>query len=90
MDHIQQHTEEDPNERLYNFSCIIAHHGPMRKGKIHYIGCSYNVVVEWDTGETTAELLLLISKTDSVTCAINAKQQNLLETPGWPYLKRYI
>jgi hypothetical protein len=44
-------------------------------------------MVEWDTGETTTEPLSLISKTDPITCAIYAKQNNLLHTPGWQYLK---
>jgi hypothetical protein len=39
LDHIQQHSEENPNDQLYIFNCIIAHHGPIRKDDVHYKGC---------------------------------------------------
>jgi len=44
-------------------------------------------MIEWETGEITTEPLGIISADDPVTCAIYAKQQNLLDTPGWRKFK---
>ena len=40
---------------LLFFKDIIAHQGPLTKENPHYKGSSYNVMIEWDTGETTYE-----------------------------------
>ena len=40
-------------------------------------------MIEWETGEITAEPLSIIAVDDPVTCAIYAKQHNRLESNGW-------
>ena len=40
-------------------------------------------MVEWETEETTFEPLELIARDDPVTCALYAKDNGLLNTPGW-------
>ena len=37
----------------WSFKDVIAHQGPLTKEDPHYKGSSYNVMIEWDTGETT-------------------------------------
>jgi hypothetical protein len=44
-------------------------------------------MVEWETGEITAEPLQIVAADDPVTCAIYAKDNNLLDTPGWKRFK---
>jgi hypothetical protein len=44
-------------------------------------------MIEWETGETTTEPLSVIAASDPVTCAIYAKDKNLLEAPGWKRFK---
>ena len=44
-------------------------------------------MIEWETGEITAEPLSIIAADDPVTCAIYAKQHNLLEFDGWKRFK---
>jgi hypothetical protein len=44
-------------------------------------------MVEWANGETTMEPLQIIAKDDPVTCAIYAKDNGLLDTPGWKHFK---
>ena len=48
----------------------------------------YNVMVEWENGEITSEPLSIIAADDPVTCAIYARDNNLLELPGWKRFKR--
>ena len=58
--------------------------------------CSWKVLVEWETGEITWQPLHNRAKwgvydTDPVTVAICARDNGLLDTPGWklPLLKKY-
>jgi hypothetical protein len=44
-------------------------------------------MVEWENEETTMEPLQIISKDDPVTCAVCAKDNGLLDTPGWKQFK---
>jgi hypothetical protein len=46
-------------------------------------GSKYNVLVEWETGETTYEPLKEIATDDPVTCAEYGQKNNLLNTDGW-------
>ena len=51
-----------------------------------YKESSYNVRTEWKIEEGTIEPIGSISANDPVSCAIYAKQQNLLDTPSWKKL----
>ena len=44
-------------------------------------------MIEWETGKTSTEPLSLVAADDPVTCAEYAKQNNLLESPGWERFK---
>ena len=90
MDYIQKGTdaEEDPDS-LFKFRDIVAHQGPLESTDPNHKGNKYNVMVEWESGEVTYEPLTLISKDDPITCAVNAKKHDLLDTTGWKHLKRY-
>ena len=52
-------------------------------------GSSYNILIEWETGEQTWEPLSNIIASDPYTCAVYAKKHNLLNTPGWKLLKKH-
>ena len=90
--HIEKDFDEssDGTDRLYKFRDITAHQGPLISTDRSYKGSKYNVLVEWETGETTYEPLDLIAKTDPVTCAIYAKRNGLLNTPGWKRFKPIV
>ena len=45
-------------------------------------------MIEWENGEITAEPLRAIAADDPVTCAIYARENGLLETPGWTRFKK--
>jgi hypothetical protein len=50
---------------------------------------TYNVLVEWQTGESKYEPLDLIRSDDPVTCAENAMEREHFNTPGWKRYNRY-
>ena len=54
-----------------------------RKGK-------YEVEVAWGDGTQSWEPLSVIAKDDPVTVATYARDNNLLETPGWKRLKHHV
>ena len=90
MDYIQKGTdaEEDPDS-LFKFKDIVAHQGPLESTDPDHKGSKYNVMVEWESEEVTYEPLALISKDDPITCTVDAKKHDLLDTTGWKHLKRY-
>ena len=87
-DQAEEIAEEDPDP-LFKFRDIVAHQGPLESTDPDQKGSKYNVMVEWESGEVTYEPLALISKEDSITCAVYAKKHDHLDTSGWKHLKRY-
>jgi hypothetical protein len=85
LDRIEKDSNDVDNdtEQLYRFRRIAAHQGPLRSSDKDYKGSMYNVLVEWETGESTYEPLDLIASDDPVSCAEYAIQHGLLDTPGW-------
>ena len=84
MNHIEQ-SEEDAV--VWRFKRIAGHEGPLTKNHPMWRGSTYNVRVEWENGEITDEPLTTIAADDPVTCAIYAKDNNLLDAPGWKRFK---
>ena len=80
-------SHEGENETVWKFRRIISHQGPLRSDSPDYKGSMYNVMVEWETGEVTTEPLQVIAADDPVTCAIYARDHNLLDLPGWKRFK---
>ena len=44
-------------------------------------------MVEWETGKMAEEPVSLIAADDPVTCAVYAKNNQLLNLPGWKRFK---
>ena len=86
LDHIEK--QEQQEQVLWKYKSIVSHQGPLRPDDPHYMGSMYNVKMEWEDGSTTYEPLNIIAADDPVTCAIYAKENNLLERPGWKRFKR--
>ena len=90
MEYLEDKTDTGPLEDgLYRFTCIKDHKGPYTSSDSEYNGSSYNLLIEWETGEQTWEPLSNIIASDPYTCAVYAKEHNLLNTPGWKLLKRH-
>ncbi|KAG7351166.1 hypothetical protein IV203_010526 [Nitzschia inconspicua] len=58
------------NPVLWKYKKIVSHQGPLKQGDKDYKGSAWNVLLEWETGEVTAEPLNIIAKDDPITCAI--------------------
>jgi hypothetical protein len=74
---------DSDTEHLFRFRRINDRQGPLRTSDADYKGSTYNVLVEWESGEITYEPLDMIGKFDPVTCTEYAHRMNLLSTPGW-------
>ena len=85
INHIDNDNEED---NRWKFNSIKDHQGPLSKRDEWYKGSRYNVLVNWDSRESTHEPLDVIGNDDPVTCALYVKKNNLLDTPNWKRFKR--
>jgi hypothetical protein len=85
MDFIQKNEENDAI--VWRFRRIVGHQGPLLRSDPDYKGSKFNVMVEWEKGETTTEPLSVIAANDPVTCAIYAKEHDLLDTEGWKHFR---
>jgi hypothetical protein len=81
MDFIQKNEENDAI--IWHFRQIVGDQGPLLCSDPNYKGSKFNVMVEWENGETTTEPLSVIATDNPVTCAIYAKEHDLLDTEGW-------
>jgi hypothetical protein len=81
--------QEDPTAK-WIFKGITAHEGPLSPHHPNYKGSKYNVLVQWEDGSSTYEPLDIMAKDDPVTCAKYAKDNDLLELPGWQRFRRLV
>ena len=85
LEHLKNAQDHDMgmDQELYRFRTIIGHQGPLLASDPDWKGSKYNVQVEWETGEITFESLSIIAADDPVTCAADAKENDLLALQGW-------
>merc|ERR1712122_260443 len=60
-------SKDETEEGLWKFKSISMHQGPLSPSHPAYNGSKYNVLVNWETGESTFELLATIAADDPVT-----------------------
>ena len=77
-------------ERKWLFKGITAHEGPLSSKHPNYNGSKYNLLLQWEDGSVTREPLDIFGKDDPVSCAQYAKDNNLLEEPGWKRFRRLV
>ena len=78
IDYLEQ---QDDETVVWKFRKITAHEGLLKPSDPSYNGLIYNVMIEWENGEITSEPLSMIATDDPVTCAIYARENNLLDKP---------
>ncbi|MEL7196229.1 MAG: reverse transcriptase domain-containing protein [Bacteroidota bacterium] len=81
-------TRDDETDIVWKFKRIVAHEGPLSKNDHSYKGSKYNVMIEWENGEKTSEPLSILAKDDPVTCAIYARENDLLDLDGWKQFRK--
>ena len=89
MEYLEDNCDTGQHEdRIYNSSLS-------RITEVHtdpeYLGSSYsyNLLIEWETGEMTWEPLCNIIADDRYSCAAYAKKFDLLDTQGLKQLQRH-
>ena len=82
LDYIETEMQQDQDDQAWTFDNITDH----RKNK----SGKYEILVQWTTGEETWEPLTWIADQDPMTIAMYAKDQGLLDEPGWKRFRRYI
>ncbi len=93
LDHVEAQLDDmatptaSPEDKLWQFDSILAHVGPLQYDSPDYKGSKYNVLIKWTDGSTTYEPLNMVAKDDPVTCAIYAKEHDLLDNPSWKRFK---
>jgi hypothetical protein len=81
LDYIErEHNSEDGP--LWQFRRLLAHQHTLL-GHPDRNGSDYNVKVEWETGEIAQEPLAILTKDIPVNLAKYAKENDLLDQPGW-------
>ena len=83
----QHQAEADGEIDVRTFNDVLDHEGPIASTSPKYKGSLYNVMVHWEDGSKTWEPLNMIAKDDPVSLANYAKQNGLLEAPGWKFLR---
>jgi hypothetical protein len=81
MDFIEKNQEN--NAMVWRFQCIVGHQGPLLQHDKDYNGSRFNVLVEWENGEIMTEPLSVIPANDPMTCAVYAREHDLLDIEGW-------
>ena len=89
---IVDYIEEDQTwDGIWKFREILDHK-KVKPSDEDYKGCSWNLLIEWETGERTWEPLSHKSKDgipdgiwdlDKVTVAMCVRKHKLLDEPGW-------
>jgi hypothetical protein len=77
----------DDQGTIWNFRRILGHQGPLSQRDPGYKGSKYNVEIEWENGEITIEPVGMVREDSGIVLAKYAKDNNLLDTPGWKRLK---
>ena len=79
LEYIMRNEEQDDDQAIvWKFKRIPGHQDPLKKDDPGYNGSKFNVLVEWETKESTYEPLNVIAADNPVTCAIYTKEKGLL------------
>jgi hypothetical protein len=87
---IIQRIEQDDSEdtAVWKYKHITAHEGPLERSHQNYKGSKFNVMMEWENGEITTKPLSIIAADNHVSCAIYARDDDLLGLEeGWRRFK---
>jgi hypothetical protein len=85
MDFIEKNQGNDAI--VWRFRCIVGHQGPLLWHDKDYNGSRFNVLVKWENGEITTEPVLVIAADDPMTCAVYAREHDLLDVEGWKHFQ---
>jgi hypothetical protein len=65
----------------------VGHQGPLLRHDKDYNGSRFNLLVEWENGKITTEPLSVIAADNPITCAVYAREHELLDVEGWKHFR---
>ena len=88
MEACEARARGEPDDALYSFKRILAHEGPLQRSDTKHKGCPWNLLIDWDGAEPTWVPRSLILDSDPISVATYARENHLLQTPGWKQFNR--
>ena len=82
--------EMESPDKYWTYKGILEHQGPLTATSPDWKGSTYNILVQWEDGSQTWEPLNVFAKDDPVTCAIYARDNDLVKVRGWKFLRRFV
>ena len=84
VDHLEAPANNDNeiSDDLFKLRALICHQGPLMPIDPNWKGYKYNVLVDWEAGEKTYETISVLAADVPVTCALYAKENDLLHIDG--------
>ena len=79
--------DNEISDDLHKFRALIGHQGLLKATDPNWKGYKYKVLLDWETGEMTYELLSVLAVDDPVTRATYAKENDLLHIEGWKRIR---
>ena len=90
MDLLEQHREpKELGKGYFMLRGIKAYHDPLDPNHPDYKGSSYNLLVEWETGEVTYQTFMQMSMDVPASFVVYSKKHNLLDKSEWNILQRF-
>ena len=77
----------DADNDMFGFTGVLDHQGPLKSHNPQYKGSSWNALISWDDGTETWEPINMIGKSDPVSLACYALDNDMLQKPGWKFLR---
>mmetsp|Transcript_20329 Transcript_20329/g.42624 ORF Transcript_20329/g.42624 Transcript_20329/m.42624 type:complete len:1867 (-) Transcript_20329:137-5737(-) len=70
------------------FKSILDYQGPLKAHDPRYKGSSWNVLLDFDDGTQSWEPVNVVGKDDPISLARYAQENDLLNKPGWKFLRK--
>jgi len=88
LEALDKQSETIGGTQFWNWINISGHQGPLEKKDKYWKGSKYNLLVNWETGESTFEPMTILEKDNADLVAQDGLEHGLLNEVGWKHLKR--
>ena len=88
LEALDKQSETIGGTQYWNWINISGHQGPLDKKDKNWKGSKYNLLVNWETGESTFEPMTILEKDNAELVAQYGLDNGLLDLIGWKHLKR--
>jgi uncharacterized membrane protein YgcG len=88
LEALEQQSETVGGTQYWNWINISGHQGPLEKNDKNWKGSRFNLLVNWETGESTYEPMKILEEDNVDLVAQYGLEHDLLDQVGWKHLKR--